>query len=60
MRFPRFILDGMDFNSPFFGISIVFAVVVSMELVDEINAGLMMRHFEGFTPGSGRIKGRRT
>ena len=35
-------------------------VGVAMDTVTQIEAQLIMRHYDGFTPKSGRLRGRRT
>jgi len=59
-HFPRFILDGMGVNFYFGGTSLLIVVGVAMDTVNQIEAQLIMRHYEGFTPRSGRIRGRRS
>jgi len=42
---------------------ITFAAIVvgvAMDTVNQIEAQLIMRHYEGFTPRAGRIRGRRS
>jgi preprotein translocase subunit SecY len=58
--FPRFILDGMNVNFYFGGTSLLIVVGVAMDTINQIEAQLIMRHYEGFTPRSGRIRGRRS
>src|SRR6267154_309236 len=38
----------------------ITVVGVAMDTVNQIEAQLIMRHYEGFTPRAGRIRGRRT
>jgi preprotein translocase subunit SecY len=59
-HFPRAILDGMNVNFYFGGTSLLIVVGVAMDTVNQIEAQLIMRHYEGFTPRSGRIRGRRS
>jgi preprotein translocase subunit SecY len=59
-HFPRPLLDGMGVNFYFGGTSLLIVVGVAMDTVNQIEAQLIMRHYEGFTPRSGRIKGRRS
>jgi preprotein translocase subunit SecY len=59
-HFPRQILDGMNVNFYFGGTSLLIVVGVAMDTVNQIEAQLIMRHYEGFTPRSGRIRGRRS
>jgi len=58
--FPRFILDGLGVSFYFGGTSLLIVVGVAMDTVNQIEAQLIMRHYEGFTPRSGRIRGRRS
>lgn len=59
-HFPRWILDGLGVNFYFGGTSLLIVVGVAMDTVNQIEAQLIMRHYEGFTPRSGRIRGRRS
>jgi preprotein translocase subunit SecY len=56
---PRFILDGMNVTFYFGGTSLLIVVGVAMDTINQIEAQLIMRHYEGFTPRAGRIRGRR-
>ena len=58
-HFPRFLLDGLGVNFYFGGTSLLIVVGVAMDTVNQIEAQLIMRHYEGFTPRAGRIRGRR-
>jgi len=58
--FPRFLLDGLGVNFYFGGTSLLIVVGVAMDTINQIEAQLIMRHYEGFTPRSGRIRGRRS
>jgi preprotein translocase subunit SecY len=58
-HFPRWLLDGLGVNFFFGGTSLLIVVGVAMDTVNQIEAQLIMRHYEGFTPRSGRIRGRR-
>jgi preprotein translocase subunit SecY len=57
--FPRWLLDGLGVNFYFGGTSLLIVVGVAMDTVNQIEAQLIMRHYEGFTPKAGRIRGRR-
>jgi preprotein translocase subunit SecY len=57
---PRFLLDGLNVNFYFGGTSLLIVVGVAMDTVNQIEAQLIMRHYEGFTPRAGRIRGRRS
>src|SRR5450631_459117 len=56
----RFILDGLGVTFYFGGTSLLIVVGVAMDTVNQIEAQLIMRHYEGFTPRAGRIRGRRS
>lgn len=58
--FPRFILDGLNVNFYFGGTSLLIVVGVAMDTINQIEAQLIMRHYEGFTPRAGRIRSRRS
>ncbi|MBI3208371.1 MAG: preprotein translocase subunit SecY [Candidatus Solibacter usitatus] len=58
--FPRFLLDGLGVTFYFGGTSLLIVVGVAMDTVNQVEAQLIMRHYEGFTPRAGRIRGRRT
>ncbi len=59
-HFPRWLLDGLGVNFYFGGTSLLIVVGVAMDTVNQIEAQLIMRHYDGFTPRSGRIRGRRS
>jgi preprotein translocase subunit SecY len=59
-HFPRFLLDGLGVTFYFGGTSLLIVVGVAMDTVNQIEAQLIMRHYEGFTPRAGRIRGRRS
>jgi preprotein translocase subunit SecY len=58
--FPRWLLDGLGVNFYFGGTSLLIVVGVAMDTVNQVEAQLIMRHYEGFTPKAGRIRGRRS
>ncbi len=58
--FPRRILEGLNVSFYFGGTSLLIVVGVAMDTINQIEAQLIMRHYEGFTPRSGRIRGRRS
>ncbi|MBC8165681.1 MAG: preprotein translocase subunit SecY [Bryobacteraceae bacterium] len=58
--FPRWLLDGLGVNFFFGGTSLLIVVGVAMDTVNQVEAQLIMRHYEGFTPRAGRIRGRRS
>ena len=57
---PRFLLDGLGVSFFFGGTSLLIVVGVAMDTVNQVEAQLIMRHYEGFTPRAGRIRGRRS
>ena|SRR5579872_2103117 len=59
-NFPRWLLDGLHVNFYFGGTSLLIVVGVAMDTINQVEAQLIMRHYEGFTPRSGRIRGRRS
>jgi len=56
----RWLLDGLNVSFYFGGTSLLIVVGVAMDTVNQVEAQLIMRHYEGFTPRAGRIRGRRT
>jgi preprotein translocase subunit SecY len=58
-RLPTWMTNGLGVNFYFGGTSLLIVVGVAMDTVTQIEAQLIMRHYDGFTPRSGRIKGRR-
>ncbi len=58
-HFPQFVLQGLGVNFYFGGTSLLIVVGVAMDTVNQIEAQLIMRHYEGFTPKAGRVRGRR-
>jgi preprotein translocase subunit SecY len=60
LTFMRWLLDGLGVSFYFGGTSLLIVVGVAMDTVNQIEAQLIMRHYEGFTPRAGRIRGRRS
>jgi preprotein translocase subunit SecY len=56
---PSWFLNGLGVTFYFGGTSLLIVVGVAMDTVTQIEAQLVMRHYEGFSPRSGRIRGRR-
>jgi preprotein translocase subunit SecY len=56
---PTQITRGLGVTFYFGGTSLLIVVGVAMDTVNQIEAQLIMRHYDGFTPRSGRIRGRR-
>ncbi|HWR37737.1 MAG TPA: preprotein translocase subunit SecY [Clostridia bacterium] len=59
-RLPTWVTNGLGVNFYFGGTSLLIVVGVAMDTVNQVESQLIMRHYEGFTPRSGRIRGRRT
>jgi preprotein translocase subunit SecY len=57
---PPFVTNGLGLNFYFGGTSLLIVVGVAMDTVQQVEAQLIMRHYDGFSPKSGRIKGRRS
>jgi preprotein translocase subunit SecY len=57
---PTWVTNGMGVTFYFGGTSLLIVVGVAMDTVTQIEAQLVMRHYDGFTPRSGRIRGRRS
>jgi preprotein translocase subunit SecY len=55
---PRWVLEGLGVNFYFGGTSLLIVVGVAMDTVQQIEAQLVMRNYEGFGP-RGRVRGRR-
>ena len=54
------ITEGLGLNFYFGGTSLLILVGVAMDTVSQIEAQLVMRHYDGFSgPGGKRIRGRR-
>jgi len=56
---PTWVTNGLGVNFYFGGTSLLIVVGVAMDTVTQIEAQLIMRHYDGFTPKSGRLRGRR-
>jgi preprotein translocase subunit SecY len=57
---PTWMIHGMNVNFYFGGTSLLIVVGVAMDTVNQIESQLIMRHYDGFSPRSGRIRGRKT
>src|SRR6266700_839773 len=57
-HFPQFILNGLGVNFYFGGTSLLIVVCVAMGTVQQLEAQLVMRNYEGFAR-KGRFRGRR-
>jgi preprotein translocase subunit SecY len=58
-RLPAWMTNGLGVSFYFGGTSLLIVVGVAMDTVTQVEAQLIMRHYDGFTPKSGRIRGRR-
>jgi len=56
---PTWVTNGLGVSFYFGGTSLLIVVGVAMDTVQQIEAQLIMRHYDGFTPKSGRVRGRR-
>jgi len=57
---PTWVTHGLGVNFYFGGTSLLIVVGVAMDTVNQIESQLIMRHYDGFSPRSGRIRGRKT
>ncbi len=57
---PTWMTHGMGVNFYFGGTSLLIVVGVAMDTINQIESQLIMRHYDGFSPRSGRIRGRKT
>ncbi len=57
---PAWTTHGLNVNFYFGGTSLLIVVGVAMDTVNQIESQLIMRHYDGFSPRSGRIRGRKT
>jgi preprotein translocase subunit SecY len=59
-KMPLWMTHGLGVNFYFGGTSLLIVVGVAMDTVNQIESQLIMRHYDGFSPRSGRIRGRKT
>ena len=59
-KLPAFVTSGLGLNFYFGGTSLLIVVGVAMDTVQQIESQLIMRHYDGFSPKSGRIRGKRS
>jgi preprotein translocase subunit SecY len=57
---PAWTTHGLGVNFYFGGTSLLIVVGVAMDTINQIESQLIMRHYDGFSPRSGRIRGRKT
>ncbi len=58
-KLPLWVTHGLGLNFYFGGTSLLIVVGVAMDTANQVESQLIMRHYEGFSPRSGRIRGRR-
>jgi preprotein translocase subunit SecY len=56
---PTWATHGLGVGFYFGGTSLLIVVGVAMDTVNQIESQLIMRHYDGFSPRSGRIRGRK-
>jgi preprotein translocase subunit SecY len=59
-RMPTWVTNGLGVTFYFGGTSLLIVVGVAMDTVNQIESQLIMRHYDGFSPKSGRIRGRKS
>ncbi|MGH9590396.1 MAG: preprotein translocase subunit SecY [Terracidiphilus sp.] len=57
---PNWVTHGMNVNFYFGGTSLLIVVGVAMDTIMQVESQLVMRHYDGFSPRSGRVRGRKT
>ena len=57
---PTWVTNGMGLSFYFGGTSLLIVVGVAMDTANQIESQLIMRHYDGFSPRSGRVRGRKT
>jgi preprotein translocase subunit SecY len=58
-KLPTWVTRGLNLNFYFGGTSLLIVVGVAMDTANQVESQLIMRHYEGFSPRSGRTRGRR-
>ncbi len=59
-RLPAWVTNGLHMNFYFGGTSLLIVVGVAMDTANQIESQLIMRHYDGFSARSGRVRGRKT
>jgi len=59
-KLPAWVTSGLGLNFAFGGTSLLIVVGVAMDTANQIESQLIMRHYDGFSPRSGRIRGRKS
>jgi preprotein translocase subunit SecY len=57
---PNWAIHGMGVTFYFGGTSLLIVVGVAMDTINQVESQLIMRHYDGFSPRSGRVRGRKT
>lgn len=57
---PVWMTNGLGLNFYFGGTSLLIVVGVAMDTVQQVESQLIMRHYDGFSPKSGRTRSRRS
>jgi preprotein translocase subunit SecY len=57
-RLPTWVTNGLGVTFYFGGTSLLIVVGVAMDTIQQVEAQLIMRHYEGFLK-KGRVRGRR-
>jgi preprotein translocase subunit SecY len=57
---PAWVTNGLGLSFAFGGTSLLIVVGVAMDTANQIESQLIMRHYDGFSPRSGRIRGRKS
>src|ERR1700749_3439406 len=57
---PNWVIHGMNVNFYFRGTSLLIVVGVAMDTINQVESQLIMRHYDGFSPRSGRVRGRKS
>jgi preprotein translocase subunit SecY len=59
-QMPTWVTHGLNVSFYFGGTSLLIVVGVAMDTVNQVESQLIMRHYDGFSPRSGRVRGRRS
>ena len=59
-QMPTWVTNGLGVNFYFGGTSLLIVVGVAMDTINKVEAHLIMRHYDGFSTKSGRVRGRRS
>lgn len=57
---PTWVTHGLNVSFYFGGTSLLIVVGVAMDTINQVESQLIMRHYDGFSPRSGRVRGRKT